>query len=456
MARTLDAGDRVCVIGGGWAGCAAAVTLAQAGTRVAIYEAAAVLGGRARGLVRDGLALDNGEHLLLGAYVETRRLAALVHGGASRVPWTQAPLAMAPLAPSRQQAITLRARSLPAPFGLLFGLLAARGFTWRERLATIRWFAALKQRGFRCPPDATVSELLSDLSPRVADRLWAPLCLAALNTPAERASGQVFANVLRAAFDETADGADMLRPTQDLSELFPAAAARWLATQGQSVYVRASVTVTATSSDAIILRNREREWRTPAVIVAVGPHQLAHAFDAAAQGADPRIAALLADVGGLAYEPITTIYVGYRGAFALPPGLVRLDDEPGQWLLDRPDIVTRAGAGAPQLDRLFAVIISAQGPHNALAHPVLAAMCDAQLRRLLPSLPPLAWSFVIEEKRATYACTPTRARPSGPRLVPGVYLAGDYINPEFPATLEAAVRSGIAAAEAMLSDRSVE
>jgi len=248
----------------------------------------------------------------------------------------------------------------------------------------------------------------------------------------------------------------MLRPTQDLSELFPAAAARWLATQGQSVYVRASVTVTATSSDAIILRNREREWRTPAVIVAVGPHQLAHAFDAAAQGADPRIAALLADVGGLAYEPITTIYVGYRGAFALPPGLVRLDDEPGQWLLDRPDIVTRAGAGAPQLDRLFAVIISAQGPHNALAHPVLAAMCDAQLRRLLPSLPPLAWSFVIEEKRATYACTPTRARPSGPRLVPGVYLAGDYINPEFPATLEAAVRSGIAAAEAMLSDRSVE
>ena len=87
-------------------------------------------------------------------------------------------------------------------------------------------------------------------------------------------------------------------------------------------------------------------------------------------------------------------------------------------------------------------------PHDELARAV-----DAQLRRLQPALRPCVWSQVIAEKRATYACTPRRARPAGARLAPGLYLAGDYVDAEFPATLEAAVRSGNAAAEAVRADR---
>ena len=102
--------------------------------------------------------------------------------------------------------------------------------------------------------------------------------------------------------------------------------------------------------------------------------------------------------------------------------------------------------------QLLAVVISANGPHLTLPHDALVAATDAQLRRLVPALSPCVWSFVISEKRATYACTPQRARPAGPRFAPGVYLAGDYVDTEFPSTLEAAVRSGIAAAEALLAD----
>ena len=99
---------------------------------------------------------------------------------------------------------------------------------------------------------------------------------------------------------------------------------------------------------------------------------------------------------------------------------------------------------------LVSVVISARGAHSALDHAALVAATDAQLRRLAPDLPPLVWSRVIEEKRATYACVPGLARPACGRLTDRVYLAGDYTYEPFPATLEAAVRSGVVAARELV------
>ncbi len=101
---------------------------------------------------------------------------------------------------------------------------------------------------------------------------------------------------------------------------------------------------------------------------------------------------------------------------------------------------------------LIAVVISASGPHDGQDHAALARNVEAQLRRLAPDLPAIVFSRVIAERRATYACTPDLARPAGGRLARGVYLAGDYTDPEFPATLEAATRSGVAAADALIAD----
>jgi uncharacterized protein with NAD-binding domain and iron-sulfur cluster len=121
---------------------------------------------------------------------------------------------------------------------------------------------------------------------------------------------------------------------------------------------------------------------------------------------------------------------------------------------DRPDLLAlsqRNGDDAP-IAQLLGVILSAHGPHDKLDHATLVHDVDAQLRRLQPSRPPCSWSQVIAEKRATYACTPHRVRPGNVRLVAGIYLAGDYMDARYPATLEAAVRSGVAAAEAVLHD----
>ena len=98
------------------------------------------------------------------------------------------------------------------------------------------------------------------------------------------------------------------------------------------------------------------------------------------------------------------------------------------------------------------MVISANGPHDALDHASLARSVESQLRRLAPDLPAIVFSQVIAERRATYACTPGLAHAAGSRLAPGVYLAGDYTDAEFPATLEAATRSGVASARALIAD----
>jgi hypothetical protein len=130
--------------------------------------------------------------------------------------------------------------------------------------------------------------------------------------------------------------------------------------------------------------------------------------------------------------------------------MLRLDDAPGQWAFDRSGALgSEAPGGATSL---IAVVISAGGPHDALDHASLARNVESQLRRLAPGLPPIVFSQVIAERRATYACTPGLANPAGGRLAPGVYLAGDYTDAEFPATLEAATRSGVASARALIAD----
>ena len=187
-----------------------------------------------------------------------------------------------------------------------------------------------------------------------------------------------------------------------------------------------------------------------AAIIAVGPHQLAATIGTEAAG-QTAWCGRLAQVRALAYESITTIYIGFAAPvrFAIP--MLRLDDAPGQWAFDRSAALDgRLVRGAQSL---VAVVISASGPHDALDQSTLAAQAEAQLRRLTPQLPAVAWTRVVAERRATYACTPAIRRPEPGRVSLGVYLAGDYTDSEFPATLEAATRSGVAAARALIADR---
>ena len=208
--------QRVAVVGAGYAGMAAAVTLAERGVSVTVFESGPVPGGRARRVKIEGRELDNGQHILIGAYTELLRLMRLVGVPSSA-------LLRMPLELRYADGFSFRAPRLPAPLGLLAGLLVCGRLPFGERLAAIRFVQALKKADFLVPSGLNVRDLLDQhhQSRSIGHYLWRPLCVSALNTPPEMASAQVFANVLRDSLAGKSGASDLLLPRVDLSRLFP-------------------------------------------------------------------------------------------------------------------------------------------------------------------------------------------------------------------------------------------
>ena len=437
----------VAVIGGGWAGLAAAWALATRGIPVVVHETAPQLGGRARRVERAGLPIDNGQHILVGAYEATRRLLWAVHGKQVDPGLRRQRLAISPFAPDRSTT-SLAAPGLRPPWNLAAGLAFARGPSLGDRLAALRWLSRLRESHFERPEGETVDGMLSALPDRIARGVFAPLALAALNTPTERGSARVFANLLD-LISRGPGASDFLLPTLDLSELLPDPAARRVEARGGEIRMRTPAVVASVDDDGVDIRAGGGTWRAAAAIVAVGPHQLAQAF-VPEVAARPAVAGALAVAGAMRFEPTATIYLGFRERVRVPARIARLDDQPGQWLFDRHDVLERARdvATSHALGGLLAVIISASGVHDDLDAKALAGRVHAQLRRLRPSVPMPVWTQVIVERRSTFACVPGLARPSA-SLAPRLVLAGDYLDPLLPATIESAVQSGDAAARAI-------
>jgi squalene-associated FAD-dependent desaturase len=439
---TRPALPRVAVIGGGWAGCASAVALADAGFAVTLYEQGPMLGGRARTVHLDGIELDNGQHLLLGACSEVLALIERLHGREkAQALLHRLPLTLHPFGSANGHAVALAAPRAPAPLHLLLALLSARGLTWRERWGLARDFRELAGSGFITA--ATVDECFARTPRRAFESFWQPLCLAALNTPTHSASAQTFARVLQAAFTGARANSDYLIPAVALGALVPDGIEALLGARSGQVALSRRVRRIERAATGVSVQTSSSRAEFDAVIMAVSPHRVNYVEVAPAAAEWRRV---LDAVSTFRYEPIITVYLAYA-QLPLAVRLARLDDAPGQWIFDRGAILQAGEAW-----RLASVVISASGPHERLDHDALVREIDAQVRRLEPRASGLRWSRAIAERRATYACTAGLARPRAGRIAERLYLAGDYTDVEFPATLEAAVRSGNAAARAVIAD----
>ena len=440
MASLEDLGQKlktVAVIGAGWAGCTAAVELAKNGHQVTLIEAARVAGGRARRVEQHGLQLDNGQHILLGAYRDTLRMMREV-GIAPEQTLLRLPLQMR--YPPATDGMDFVAPRLPAPLHMAWALLRARGLTRADKLSLARFSSAARWMDWRLDTDCSVSELLErfDQTARLIQLMWRPLCIAALNTPPERASAKIFLNVLRDSLGAKRAASDMLLPKLNLSALFPDAAVHYVEQRGGSV--RFGVHVRAIERTAQHWRVDEAEF--DAIIIATP-------WWTAADLLAPHDAALAAM--RFEHEPITTCYLQYPASVKLDSPFYTLIDAPqaghwGQFVFDRSQLDT-AQAG------LLAVVVSASTEASSLEHNELSAVISLQLAEALamPELKQALWSKVITEKRATFACTPDLHRPPNQTAQPGLWLAGDYTESDYPSTIEGAVRSGLRAAQHLLT-----
>jgi squalene-associated FAD-dependent desaturase len=424
------AAARVAVVGAGWAGLAAAVQAVRAGHEVTLLEASRTLGGRARTLEVAGpdghsADLDNGQHILIGAY---RHTLSLMQSVGVRLEQVLHAMPLSLRTPSGQ-GIALPA--WPSPLDAAWAVITARGWRWSERLAFLRACVGWRAQGFRCAPHASVAGLCDGMPARVLADVIEPLCVAALNTPATRASGQVFLRVLRDALFGPGHGSWgaswLLLPRAPLGRLMPEAAATWLASRGATLRSGHRVALIARTASG---------WqvdadRFDAVVLACPSWDAIRLLEDNAVQAP----AWLALARQLRHEAIATVYA--QGARSLPAPMLRLQDgphAPAQFVFDRGQLGGPAG--------LLAFVASAcQGEREVLQQQVIAQAHALGWHEVRPLR-------TVVEKRATFACTPALVRP-GIAIDPGLWACGDWVEGPYPATLEGAVISGQRAVAAL-------
>jgi squalene-associated FAD-dependent desaturase len=438
--RRTSPPKRIAVIGAGWAGCAAAVELTVRGHQVSLFESARTPGGRARQVVIDGKTLDNGQHILLGAYSATLRLMKLLEIDLQQA-FLRVPLQMR--YPNSIEGMDFCAPHLPAPLHLLVALVRARGLSLADKMALARFSTTARWMDWGLNVDCSVNELLArfEQTERLNCLMWRPLCIAALNTPPERASANVFLRVLRDSLGASRSGSDMLLPKLDLSSLLPQPASRFIRERGGTVGLGVAIKQVIEHGNGWKLSGANLPTSEfDAVVIATPSHVASQLLASSAPGH-------LAAWQATGHEAITTCYLQYDASLRLARPFYALLEQPqlqqyGQFVFDR-------GQLNPEQGGLLAVVISAAEAALALPQEQLAQLAASQLARSL-GLPQLAtplWQRVISEKRATFACAPGQIRPMAATGLRNLALAGDYIDGPYPATLEGAVMSGVAAAQ---------
>lgn len=429
-------GSQVAVVGAGWAGLAAAVEATARGHRVTLFEMAGQPGGRARqvpgdashGAARDHF--DNGQHILIGAYTETLALMRRVGADPDRL------LLRRPLCLAHADGSGLLLPSGPAVPAFVRAVLGQGRWRLSDRLALLRAAAGWRLRGFRCAPDLTVATLTRSLSPTLRDELIDPLCVAALNTPSDEASASVFLRILRDALFAGPGAADLLLPRARLSALLPTPAWAWLQAHGAHLHAQHRVERLVRPADGRTGWQLDGQAFDRVILATTATEASRLVGDIAPDWA--------ATTAALRHEPITTLSLHSPGTrLSLPMLALRADshERPGQFVFDQGQL-----GGPPGL---LTLVISGAAPWVARGSEATQAAALRQLHDQLGTrlaAPPTVLRL-LTDKRATFRCTPGLHRPPM-AIAAGLWAAGDYVDGPYPATLEGAVRSGLAAARA--------
>jgi squalene-associated FAD-dependent desaturase len=432
---------RVGVIGGGLAAIAAALTLADAGQQVTLFERRPQLGGLTSSIERDGFSFDNGQHVFLGCC--TAYQSFLGRLGATGQVYLQPQLDMPVLTPGGVHGSIRRSR-LPAPFHLASSLARYRHLSFADRLRLGRAVVALRRLDVSDPSLDTVTfgDWLRQhgQSQRSIDRLWNLIIQPTLNVTADESSLALAAQVFQVGFMQQSNGADVGWSTVPLATLHGRNGERALRDAGVDVFLNTPVTSLVASPHGGFTVGAGGDDRVfDAVIVATAP-KVAETLGVLAS--QDRLAERLGS------SPIVNIhFVLDRKVTAY--SMAACLDSPIEFFFDRTDA---CGVTSGQC---LVISLSAADTYMGVGTSELVPMFLDALCELLPGArgAQILSAVVTREHAATFRAVPgiEGLRPSPPTSVPGLFLAGAWCKTGWPATMEGAVRSGNDAAAFALS-----
>lgn len=438
--------SRIAVIGAGWAGAACAWQLSQQGHEVTVFESSPTLGGRARRVQATWGTIDNGQHLLIGAYTQTLELMAAL-GLAPEQRFHRQELRFQSL----DQTFSFGYWPLPAPWHQLGAIWGSRGLGWKDKLALLKLMSHLKKQRWQPPVGQTVAQLLTQCgqSPLLIERLWQPLCIAALNTPINEACAQIFAAVLRDSLGSGRHSTQLLIPLKDMTQL-------WVQQALQDIPYHTGTPIQKLQYDA----------QQRLLLFSQKPHHaLAQPFDCCviATQVPPAVRLLqsletsthaqqevLSTLKEIRFNPIATLYLQPEFAWTLPTPMSMLYEDHarrhyGQWVFNHAALPTSFAQNTISIVISDAAALKAQDKATVTA--ALIEQLQSQLPRGQHPLPPIVDSMLITEQRATFWASPQLKRPKANSPWPGIYFAADWVDSDYPAVLEGAVRSGLSTAK---------
>jgi squalene-associated FAD-dependent desaturase len=441
----------VIVIGGGFAGLSAACALADRGARVLVLEARPALGGRATAFTdrETGERVDNGQHVLVGGYHET--FAFLRRIGAESHVRVQSTLTV-PVIDRSGSRSRLVCPPLPSPLHLVAGVMDWEALDWRDRLSVLRLRQPLKNarahmsgRSDRlaASPGETVQQWLvrNGQTPRLVELLWEPLAVAALNQPIDRAAALPFTRVLAQMFGPDARDSAIALPLKPLDEMYAEPARAYLEARGSVVRTNAVARV-VTRADAVShVAVRDETLRARTVICAAPWFAWPEIF----ADRPPGLRQVLEAAERTAASPIVTVNLWFDRVVLDEP-FVGLPGRTMQWVFEK-----RIAFG----ERASHLSLVASGADASVAR-TNGDLIRSALAEVVDALPAaqgatMRRATVVREKRATFSLAPGQPpRPGTRTSLPGLLLAGDWIDTGLPATIESAVVSGHWAAAAAL------
>jgi hydroxysqualene dehydroxylase len=432
---------RVAVVGGGLAGLAAALDCADAGAEVSLFESRRQLGGATFSVRRDGLWVDNGQHVALRCCTQYR--AFLRRLGVESLLDLQPRLRIPVLAPGGRRALLARS-ALPAPLHLAGSLLGYAHLPVADRLRAVRAVQALRALDPGDPglDRETFGRWLRrhGQSERAVGALWNLIAKPTLNLDADEASLLLATMVFRTGLLDQSDACDLAIPRVSLGQLHGDPAAAALRARSVRVELAGRVRRIEPAPGGLAVESGAGTELYDRVVVAV-PHHVAVRI-LPGRVLDPQVAS------GLGASPIVNVHLHFDEPVLDEPVAAAVDS-PLQWLFDR----TQA-AGAER-GQVLAISLSAASRLIGASQRELVEACRRSLGMLLPAArhARLIGVAVTREPRATFRAVPgtARLRPGPSTAVPGLLLAGAWTDTGWPATMEGAVRSGRAAAAAALA-----